>query len=139
MAEFSWPDPIPFDNHSDLPQFPINALPSPVREMVEAVANVVQVDPAMPACLVLSMLSMSLAKKGTVHLKTHTESLNLYICISADSGERKSATIAELARPVYKYQSIRREVVKGAASKIATRHDIAQERIQKLKRKITWE
>ncbi len=41
----------------------------------------------------MSVLSMVLGKKVIINLGTHEEHINLYICVIAGSGERKSAPV----------------------------------------------
>jgi primase-polymerase (primpol)-like protein len=99
-----WPDPIPFDDHSCLPDFPIDAiLPDIGRRMVEKVSEVMQVDPALTALFYLGTLSACCAGKAIVDLGTHTEPLNLYLCPVYASGNRKSPTENHIARPLRKY------------------------------------
>jgi hypothetical protein len=106
LTAANWQEPIPFNNYSILPEFPIDILPSPGREMVERVAIVNQVDAGLPASIYLAVLSTCLSKKATVNLITHSEPVNVYTCTILDSGERKSSTLNLMAKPIYEYQEI---------------------------------
>lgn len=104
-----WPEPIPLDNCSSLPEFPVDALPEPGREMVKVVSEVNQVDPGLTASILLSVLSVSLAKKTEVDLITHKEPLNIYTCSILDSGNRKSGTMGAITKPIYDFQAQKQE------------------------------
>jgi replicative DNA helicase len=41
------PDPIPLSDKSEIPPFPVDSLPKPIADMVNAVAEATQTDPAM--------------------------------------------------------------------------------------------
>ena len=50
-------EPIPLTQTVPIPPFPVESLPEPVADMVHAVAEATQTDPAMPATSALSALS----------------------------------------------------------------------------------
>ncbi|MCP4254049.1 MAG: DUF3987 domain-containing protein [Candidatus Scalindua sp.] len=107
VAADGWQEPIPFDDYSNLPEFPTEILPEIGREMVEAVAKVNQVDKGLPGSMYLAALSTCLSKKVQVDLGTHTEPVNIYTCPILDSGERKTSTMNLMMAPVYEYQKDR--------------------------------
>ena len=102
-----WQNPIPFDDYSNLPEFPSKALPVIGREMVEIVSKVAQVDKGLPGSMYLAALSTCLSKKVQVDLGTHTEPVNIYTCPILDPGERKTSTMNLMMSPIYKYQKDR--------------------------------
>ncbi len=109
VIEMRWPEIKPISGNCILPPFPTGLFPSFYKDMIEMVTKVNQVDPALPASIFLSILSMSLAKKVKVNLKTHVEPVNLYICSISESGERKSSTMNIFVDPISKYQSEKRK------------------------------
>jgi putative DNA primase/helicase len=109
----AWQDPIPFDDYSKLPEFPIEALPEIGRKMVETVAKVNQVDRGLPGSMYLAALSTCLSKKVQVDLGTHTEPVNIYTCPILDPGERKTSTMNLMMAPIYEYQKDRAGEVVG--------------------------
>ncbi len=114
LTAANWQEPIPFNNYSNLPEFLIDILPNPGREMVERVAIVNQVDVGLPASIYLSALSTCLSKKVTVNLITHNEPVNIYSCSILGSGERKSSTLNLMTKPIYEYQEMNKiESAKG--------------------------
>lgn len=94
------PDPSGWHPHpthpaepAELPPFPLHALPSAMRDLVQQVSASRQVDPIMPALFALSVVSAVAAGKLEVRRNgSWTEPLSLYTCPVAESGERKSPT-----------------------------------------------
>lgn len=129
-----WTDPIPFDDFSLLPDFPVEVLPEPGRSMVKAVSEINQVDPGMTASIYLADLSASLAKKGEVNLISHTEPINIYTCSILPSGERKSSTLAEMTKPIYEYQARLQEAMKDTIRVALNAHKIREVRLIKLQK-----
>jgi hypothetical protein len=124
-----WQNPIPFNRFSNLPDFPSQVLPSPWKEMVEAVAEVNQVDKGLPGSLYLAVLSTCLAKKGKVDLITHIEPLNIFVCAIADPGERKSCTIRLMTNPVYEYQKTKEIEMQDEIKKAYNKYKIDEQRL----------
>ncbi|GAX60551.1 hypothetical protein SCALIN_C13_0063 [Candidatus Scalindua japonica] len=111
--ENEWQDPIPFDDFSKLPEFPTEMLPVTGRKMVEAVAEVNQVDKGLPGSMYLAALSTCLSKKCQVNLLTHTEPVNIFTCPILDPGERKTSTMNIMMAPIYEYQEEKAGEVTG--------------------------
>jgi hypothetical protein len=126
-----WPEPVPFDQYSSLPDFPLDALSGVGRKMVEVVSEVNQVDPAMPASMYLGVLSTCLAKKGKVDLKSHHEPLNLYTCSILESGGRKSSTASDMASPVYEYEKRRRDEMTVTIQDAYNSYKIKEKRLER--------
>ena len=99
-----WQDPIPFDDYSNLPEFPVEILSETGQKMVETVSRVNQVDKGLPGSMYLAALSTCLSKKCQVDLGTHTEPVNIYTCPILDPGERKTSTMRLMMFPIYEYQ-----------------------------------
>ena len=100
-----WPDPIPLDRYSELPDFPVEILPVPGRAMVEVAAEVNQIDPGLPGVFYLAALATALSKKAEVDLISHREPLNLYLASVLPSGEHKSSTVGLMSKPLYDFQT----------------------------------
>jgi len=129
-----WTNPIPFDDHSVLPDFPIEALRGPGRTMVEAVSEVNQVDPGMTASIYLSVLSACMAKKGIVELISHQEPLNIYTCSILSSGNRKSSTMDTMTKPLYEYQAKQQEAMRDTIREALNAHKIREARLARLQK-----
>jgi hypothetical protein len=79
-------------------EFPVEALPAVVSDLVQQVSGELQVDPAMPAMFALAALSSLAAPRVQVFRSGRwSEALSLYTLVVGESGERKSPT----ARAVY--------------------------------------
>jgi hypothetical protein len=99
----NWKEPIPLDGGLLLPDFPIDALPGTGKLFVEAVAEVTQVDAALPAMAYLAMLSACRAGDA-VTLISHKEQCNLYIAAVLPSGHRKTSTVNLMSKPLFDCQ-----------------------------------
>lgn len=87
-----------------LPAFPLHTLTSPCREMVEAVALSLQVDPGMAACFLLAVASAALLGRVSIRVYgDYCEYIQLQIAICANPSERKSAVISYMDAPLREY------------------------------------
>lgn len=99
-----WDTPIPFDEF-DLPTFPVDALPSAVRDYVKAVAETTQTSVDMAAVASLAILSICLQGKYRIWGKPDwSEPLNTYCVIVLPPAERKSAVMALMTAPLEDYE-----------------------------------
>lgn len=111
-----WPPPTPFDT-PNLPDFPVELLPSPLSDFVECLAESTQTGEEMGGTLALGVLSTAYQGRYTVEVSPDwVEPLCLWPCIVAEPGERKSAVFSALLSPVYEYE---REVRTAEAVEIA--------------------
>ena len=84
-----------------LGRFPVEALPAPIRDIVEELSAWAQVDPAMPAAFALGTISACVGKGvKVVELPGLEHYPTLILVIHAESGERKSSVTRTLLRPV---------------------------------------
>ena len=105
LSSPQWVTPKPFDEIK-LPSFPVRALPAPLCDWVQAVAENTETPVDMAAVSALAVLSCALQGKFKVHAKSgYNEPLNLYILIIANSGERKSPIVQLMTRPILKSYS----------------------------------
>ena len=93
--------PVPLTNTAPLPPFPVDALPGAISDMVHAVAEATQTDPAMPATSALSALSACTGGHAEVEVRSGwREPLCLYTATIAGPGERKSSVQLSMVRPI---------------------------------------
>jgi hypothetical protein len=103
-APAKWEEPIPLSKCC-VAQFPLDALPKPVEDYVEAVAESAQAPVDMAASVALSMISVAAQGKYRIQGKRDwTEPLNSYILVIAPPSERKSAVLHAMVRPLYEYE-----------------------------------
>jgi replicative DNA helicase len=96
------PDPIPLTDKAEIPLFPVGSLPRPIADMVNAVAEATQTDPAMPGTSALSALSACTGGHAEIEIRQGwREPLNIYTAAIADPGERKSAVQQSMIRPIH--------------------------------------
>ncbi len=94
----AWP-PLPEVNVP--PAFPVNCLPDTARKMALAVAESLQVPLDMPCCFLLGMTSIALLGRAFVEVKEdYLEPIQLYVAVSAQPSERKSAALFAMLRPL---------------------------------------
>ena len=139
LIQDTWPEPLPFNDFSLLPDFPIDALPRIGRDIVEMVSEVNQVDSALTACLYLAALSVCCARKTNVDLITHEEPLNVYLCPVYDSGNRKSSTTSEMSNPLYEAQRLRQQDMAAGVRDAQNTCRIKENRVEKLQKKLAAE
>jgi|LSQX01.1.fsa_nt_gb hypothetical protein len=106
-----WPDlPSAVRPHP----FPLSTLPPVGRDMVEALAEAMQVHPDMAACFLLGALSTCVVGKGMINIRPgYSEPLHLYITVVANPSERKSPTLARMFQPIYDFEKEHAESIHG--------------------------
>lgn len=118
-------EPIPLRVSRSSGPFPVDALPSAVADMVDAVATATQTDPAMSGTTALSALAAAVG--GLVEVEARPgwrEVTGLFTLVVAEPGERKSAVQAAMVAPLL---AAERELVASTAaarSEAATRADV---------------
>lgn len=130
----SWPEPIPFNDYSHLPEFPVSAIPGVCGEMVQALADSCQVDTGLPGTLMLAALSTAIGGKIRVSLGTHSEPGNIYAIAIVGSGNRKSEVLSQLAEPIYSYQQECQKALVPIIREAENKHEILKKRLDKLQK-----
>lgn len=111
-----WEKPIPFDE-IQTPDFPVEALPGPLGAFVECLAESTQTPEEMGGTLSLGVLATAFQRRYEVEVtRDWREPLCLYSSAVAPPGERKSAVISALNKPIYEYEA---EVRAAEAAEIA--------------------
>nr|MBR4281389.1 DUF3987 domain-containing protein [Clostridia bacterium] len=89
---------------SELPPFPVDYLPEPLRSYVSAVAEHSQTSPDMAAVIGLGTLAVCLQGKYRVEGSPgYYEPLSLYTVVIAPPGERKSSVMNDMTRALRDY------------------------------------
>lgn len=128
-------DPIPLTQAAEIQPFPVQALPDAIANMVEAVAEATQTDPAMAGTSALSVLSACTGGHAEIEVRPGwREPCNLYTATIAAPGERKSAVQMAMARPLLDVEQ--QLVDKGMAARLEaeTRKQVATEAAVKQRR-----
>ncbi len=130
-----WGEPVPFDT-IQTPDFPVDALPAPVAAFVEALAESTQTPPEMAGILSLGVLAATLQSKYTVQITPDwSEPLCLYTVAVAPPGERKSAVISALTRPLHEYEAEQREIEAEEIAQNEAERDLLEKSLQAAKNK----
>ncbi|MGO9154341.1 YfjI family protein, partial [Mycobacterium sp.] len=127
-------DPIPLTQSTPIPAFPVDMLPGPIAEMVHAVAEATQTDPAMPATSVLSALAACTGGHAEIEIRGGwREPLNLYTATIAAPGERKSAVQLAMVRPLLDAEQLLADTGVATRLESETRKQVAEKAAEKLK------
>ena len=132
--EVPWPDPIPFDDYSLLPDFPVDVLTDVGKRMVTEVSEVAQVDSGLPGVLYLAMTSACIGGRVSVDLLSHDEQCSGYYAAILPSGERKSFVAAQMSRPIFDYQNERQQAMRECIRDATNRQKVLEARLSKLQK-----
>lgn len=95
-------DPIPLTQTFQIPEFPVDALPKAMADMVRGVAEATQTDLAMAGTSSLGAIASCTGGHAEIEIRSGwREPLCIYTVTIADSGERKSSVQQALVRPIY--------------------------------------
>jgi len=136
-AKDRWDDLQPLEVEEDPPAIHLDACFGPVpelRDYVAAVAESYQVDPAMPAMLSLSCLSLGISRAIEIRLGPDwLQTAPVWTCTIAEPGERKSAVFAELTAPIFTYQKHHDDEIQDVVARHAAETRSLQKRIDTLR------
>lgn len=122
---------------SDLPLFPVDALPEVIRNYVTAVAEHSQTAPDMAAVISLGVLATCLQGKYKIEgTPGYCEPLSLYTVVIAAPGERKSSVMRDMTMFLYEFE---REYNKAHSSEIRDnrlKRESLERRISGLQKKL---
>lgn len=130
-----WSEPIPFNDFSLLPSFPVETIPGVCGEMVATLVDSCQVDAGLPGSMVLAVLSTAIGARVRVILDSHSEQGNLYLLSVLDSGNRKSEVKSQLAAPLSIFQKAQQESMAPVIREAENKQRILQKRLDKLEKK----
>ena len=113
-----WPDPLPLVGESKPLPYPLDALPGAIGAAVREVAVFVQCPVPLPACSVLSALSV--AGQGLVNVRRGSDlegPASLYLLTVAESGERKSECDRRFTLPLRDWEAEQAQLLKPDLAK----------------------
>ena len=97
---YEWP---PIGNNIDLPtlpDFPLHALPSVIRNMADEISKAVKVPASLAAAEILGLVGLAIGRNVHYCFKLSlTGRANLYMLIFAARGERKSSVDSIVQKP----------------------------------------
>jgi len=123
--------------HPDLPgppppdPFPLDALPTALRDLVDRVHLSLQVPVELPASLAFAVLSAAVGGKLVVEVggSDWSEPVVLYTVVILPPASRKSPTFRIMVRPIEEWE---KERIKDAAPKILAARDVVEVREKQL-------
>lgn len=125
-----WEPPIPFAT-VETPDFPTESLPGPLAAFVECLADSTQTPEEMAGILSLGVLATAFQSKYEVEITPDwREPLCLYTVAIAPPGERKSAVISALTKPVYEYEAEQREFEAAEIAQNQTERALLEKALQ---------
>ncbi|MCP4004049.1 MAG: DUF3987 domain-containing protein, partial [bacterium] len=123
-----WGQPIPFRT-ADLPEFPVGSLPPFLSAFVGAEALATQTPTALPGCLVLAACAVCVGGRFRVEVRRGwQEPTNLFVVVVLDSGNRKSAVVADVTRPILLHEKSECERLEPEILEAETRRRVLQKR-----------
>lgn len=128
-----WDEPLPF-NQIETPELPPELLPGVFGEYADALSEALQTPPTMAVLFTLAVLSLALQRKFKVSPfgDDYAEPVCIWAVILADSGERKSALIQRLLKPVLLKEAKLSDQMRPEITERDTLRKISQRRAEKL-------
>jgi hypothetical protein len=128
-------EPLPLQTQQSLPEFPLEALPPVIRDMVAGVSLMTQTDPGMAATSALTAIAAATAGRAGIRIRPGwDEGLNIFTLTVAAPGERKSVVQRNMAGPLY---NVERELIQRSTAERAeaqVRKDVAGRQADSAKR-----
>ncbi|QDQ98107.1 YfjI family protein [Tomitella fengzijianii] len=127
--------PTPLTATRSIPQFPVDALPTSVRAMVEGTAEATQTDPAMAGTSALSALSACTGGHAQIEIRSGwREPLCGYFATVAGPGERKSSVQHSMIAPLLDVEAQLAELGMAARMEAETLKSIAVAEAEKARK-----
>ncbi|MEU8133780.1 YfjI family protein [Streptodolium elevatio] len=122
-----WDEPVPLGQVRTLPEFPVDALPGWVADMVAAVAEETQTPADLAGCTALAALSTAAGGRAVVDVRGGwREPVNLYVAVALPPANRKSAVFARMTGPLLKAEQVMDENAIGAIVEAETTARLAK-------------
>jgi hypothetical protein len=130
----SWDDPIPLLTRT-VPAIQPEWIPGPLGDMALATARSTETPLEMAALLGVPVVSCCLAGKVEIDVEPgYWEPANTYAAVAMESGNRKTAVINELTRPVNDYESAERRRLEPEITRAKNKRKAIEERIAWLRK-----
>jgi hypothetical protein len=129
IAEVAWDPPVPLAGAAPLPPFPVEALPSWLRDYVHGLARATQTPVDLPGVMVLGALAAAAGGRAVVEPRPGwREPTNLYLGVAMAPGNRKSAVARAVATPLHLAEHAETERMKTVIIEATTSRDVAVDR-----------
>jgi len=122
-------DPIP-----DTTEFPVEVLPPWLAEMTQGIATHTETPLAMAGCVALGMLGTVSQKQYQVEVEDgYTESLSIWPCVAMKTGQRKSAVINAMIKPIVDYEAKQHKELTPEVNRNISKNKSIDKKIDKLR------
>ena len=109
----TWKKLEPLRQAADLPEFPVDALPTSLSDWVSQESEATQTPPDMAALLAIAVCAVPLAKRVEVLAREPwVEPTNLYVATILEPANRKSAVFKDAQKPL---RQVEKELIKKEA------------------------
>lgn len=134
-ADPDWSDPLPLNWHTDLPPFPVDALPPTLARFVHGLSVELQTPADLPGTVVLGVLAAAVGGKLVVQVRRNwREPTNLFTVPVLPPGSRKSAVVSACAHPLTDAESTLAEEAAPVILDKRTEREIRDQYADSLKR-----
>lgn len=128
-----WPDLIPISGPDPVPMVPSDFPPS-VAPIVEAVARMAEVPAELPGLMALGVLATASQKKFEIASSgSHKEPLNLFVCPAMAPGERKTAVVTIVTKPLRRWENEERARLAPVIREAESERRTQEKRIENLR------
>lgn len=125
-----------FDSEIPLPNFPLETLPSVLKDYTVAAAECLQVPNDMAASVILGVIALASQKKVEIHPKPGwIEPLNLYMLVVASPSERKSSALKACISPIIAYEEKENERLKPLIQEYNLTKDTLEKELESMKKR----
>jgi hypothetical protein len=134
-----WNAPIPLPE-GERPEFPVALLPDPLATFVAALSLATQTPTALVALMVLGAIAIAAAKRVSVQVRPGwIEPANLFLLLNLGSGNRKSAVVAAVGRPLRAFEAAQAEAMQVEIAQAQARRQVAEKRLDRLQKRLASE
>jgi hypothetical protein len=131
-----WEEPIPLLART-VPDIQPEWIPGALGDMAVAVAKATETPLEMPVLLGMPVVSCCLAGKVEVEVELgYWEPVNIYAAPTMESGNRKTAVVNEMTRPLSDYESAERKRLEPETKRATNKRKTLEARIDWLRRKV---
>lgn len=135
--EQAWANPIPLNQTDELPSFPLEVLPSWLRDFAEDTYNSLQIPADLAALTAITVIGFALSRKFRVQIRPDwSEPMNIYTVMSQMSGSRKSDMMDWALVPLIGYENYVAMTERAERTRNNAQHRIIKSMIEKMNKEI---
>jgi hypothetical protein len=133
QQEAEWPEPIPLDMPL-LPTVPTDTFPPAIGDMIDETAAATETPRELAFGMALGTLAAACQRKIEVCVKPgYTEPLSLWPIAPLNSGERKTAVLQRMTRPLTEWEREQASNMKAEIAKAMSERETALAQIQAMR------